>query len=112
MAKVHIIARSGNLFRGLITTKFVKEPKNIAYFRATESKKFVQNSINGLQTANFVLHCVKKPRHTLQVCLCFLPCSEQNFLVFASSSKFEQTLNFEAFYLSSPGGAYISLAYG
>ena len=27
------------------------------------------------------------------VCLCFLPCSEQNFLVFASSSKFEQTLS-------------------
>ena len=55
--------------------------------------EFVQNSINGLQTANFILHCVKKPRHTFQVCLRFLPCSEQNFLVFASSSKFEQTLN-------------------
>ena len=60
---------------------------------ASVTLEFVQNSINGLQTANFILHCVKKPRHTFQVCLRFLPCSEQNFLVFASSSKFEQTLN-------------------
>ena len=52
----------------------------------------VQNSINRLQVANFILHFVKKPRRTFQVCLCFLPRSAQNLLTFAQSWKFEHTL--------------------
>ena len=52
----------------------------------------VQNSINRLQVANFILHFVKSPWRTFQVCLCFWPRSAQNLLTFAQSWKFEHTL--------------------
>jgi len=45
------------------------------------------NPINWLQVANFILNSVKKPRHTLLVCLRFLPYSEKKNPYFRSIMK-------------------------